>query len=85
MLAANLVHHADILKVAHHGSATSSTENFLKMVSPKLAIISVGKNNKYNLPNLGVLERYARLQIPIIRTDERGTIEITIDKTSFSY
>ncbi len=85
MMNNGLVRHADILKVAHHGSATSSTEDFLKALSPKLAVISVGKNNKYNLPNPGVIERFKYLNIPILRTDEKGTIEISVFLDHFSY
>lgn len=48
---------SDILKVAHHGSKTSSVESFLKLVQPKLALIGVGKNNDFGHPNEGVLER----------------------------
>ena len=46
-----------ILKVAHHGSKTSSTEDFLKAVSPQIALIGVGKNNKFGHPNDNILER----------------------------
>lgn len=48
---------ATVLKVAHHGSKTSSTEDFLKCVKPKIALIGVGQNNKFGHPNKIVLER----------------------------
>ena len=48
---------ATILKVAHHGSATSSTEELLEKISPKIALIGVGKNNAYGHPNLDVIKR----------------------------
>ena len=51
---------SDILKVAHHGSDTSSQEKFLDLVSPNDSIVSVGKNNSYNLPSLEVVERLKR-------------------------
>lgn len=85
MLGTGFIRPVDILKVGHHGSATSSTESFLKALSPKLAVISVGRNNTYNLPNPGVIDRFKRLGIPVVRTDQHGTIEITITKNSFSY
>ena len=54
---------ATILKVAHHGSITSSTEEFLKSVKPKIALIGVGKNNKFGHPNEEVLERLNSLRV----------------------
>lgn len=48
---------ATILKVAHHGSKTSSTEEFIEAVNPKIALIGVGKNNKFGHPNEEVIER----------------------------
>jgi len=66
--------HADILKVGHHGSNTSSSYQFLKTVSPKEAIISVGVNNRYNHPNADVIARLNNLNIKIRRTDREGTI-----------
>ncbi|WP_126123825.1 ComEC/Rec2 family competence protein, partial [Staphylococcus epidermidis] len=47
----------DILKVGHHGSRTSSSELFIKDIEPKISLISSGKNNKYHLPNLDVIQR----------------------------
>jgi len=67
---------ADILKVAHHGSKTSSTIEFLKAVSPKIALIGVGENNKFGHPNSEVIERLKSLGTVIYRTDEMGEISI---------
>ena len=53
---------ADILKVAHHGSKTSSTEELLECVRPKIALIGVGKNNKFGHPNEEVIERLELLR-----------------------
>lgn len=50
-----------VLKVPHHGSKTSSTEEFLNAVKPKIALIGVGKNNNFGHPNLEVLKRLERL------------------------
>jgi competence protein ComEC len=69
---------ADILKVPHHGSKTSSTEAFLAAISPELAIIQVGGDNRYGHPNEEVLRRFSALQIPILRTDEIGDIVIEL-------
>lgn len=49
--------HSTVLKVAHHGSKTSSTEEFIETVKPKIAIIGVGENNLYGHPNVDVLTR----------------------------
>lgn len=68
---------ADILKIAHHGSKTSSTEEFLKKVNPKIALIGVGKNNKFGHPNKNVIERIKNNKIKIFRTDENGEISIS--------
>ena len=65
---------SDVLKVGHHGSKTSTSEKFLGLVNPGLAIISAGKNNKYGHPHQEVTERLAKFEIPALRTDEKGTI-----------
>lgn len=65
----------DVLKVAHHGSKYSSDFNFLKAVSPKVAVIEVGKNS-YGHPTSEVLERLANLKIEVFRTDKDGIIKI---------
>lgn len=65
---------ADILKVAHQGSKTSSLPEFIEEVSPSLAVISVGKDNIYNHPSDEVLARFEREEIPIKRTDLDGDI-----------
>ena len=70
---------SDVLKVGHHGSKTSTSEKFLGLVNPGLAIISAGKNNKYGHPHKEVTERLAKFEIPTLRTDEKGTIIIKSD------
>ena len=62
----------DVLKVGHHGSKTSSSENFINEISPKYSIISVGKNNRYGHPNKEVLSNLE--QSKIYRTDQDGSI-----------
>lgn len=66
----------DVLKIGHHGSNTSSSLSFLKATSPKLAIISVGKNNRYNHPNEEVLTKLQQERIPFLATSSSGTITI---------
>lgn len=67
----------DILKIAHHGSKTSSTEEFLETVKPKIALIGVGPNNNFGHPNKNVIERIKNNKIEIFRTDENGEIGIS--------
>ena len=67
-----------VLKVAHHGSKSSSTQKFLEMVNPKIALIGVGKNNNFGHPNDEVLERLTSLGTKIYRTDLNGEITIIV-------
>lgn len=66
----------DILKVGHHGSSTSTGINFLDATSPRLALISVGENNRYNHPNKEVLNNLEINTIPYLMTKDSGTITI---------
>jgi competence protein ComEC len=70
---------SDVLKIAHHGSKTSSSEDFLKEVSPEIAVISVGKDNSYGHPTQEVLENLNKYGIKVLRTDEAGDIKIISD------
>ena len=67
---------ADVLKVGHHGSKTSSSNSFINTVNPKYAIISAGKDNKYNLPSKTIIDRLNKKNIITYRTDNDGTIII---------
>ena len=71
---------SDILKVAHHGSKTSTTEKFLELVDSNIAVIGVGGNNKFGHPNEGVIERLKECGNLIYRTDKIGEIIISINK-----
>lgn len=70
---------SEVLKIGHHGSKYSSSNEFLDKVNPKYAIISVGKNNSYGHPNIETLNNLKTRNIEIYRTDELGTILITSD------
>ena len=72
---------SDILKLPHHGSKTSTSYNFLKAVNPKIAIISVGEDNRYKHPSKEVLERIKDLIV--YRTDKDGDIQILTDGVLF--
>ena len=70
---------ADVLKVGHHGSTSSTNYNFLKKVNPKIAVISVGENNDYGHPKEKILEKLKEIKAKIYRTDLNGNIVITTD------
>lgn len=64
----------DVLKAGHHGSKGSSSPEFLAHLEPKIALISAGKNNRYQHPHKETMERFSDRQIKIFRTDEQGAI-----------
>lgn len=68
----------DVLKVGHHGSTTSTSQNFLNQIKPTYAVISVGKDNDYGHPSKKILERLRKSEAEILRTDECGTIEVIV-------
>jgi competence protein ComEC len=70
---------ATVLKSPHHGSKTSSGEIFLEAVDPQVAVISVGAENRFGHPSPEVLARYAERGLPVLRTDQHGTIEFVTD------
>ncbi|HJQ19157.1 MAG TPA: DNA internalization-related competence protein ComEC/Rec2 [Gemmatimonadaceae bacterium] len=72
---------ADILKVAHHGSNTSTTQAFLDSVRPRLALVSVGTGNIYGHPSAAVLRSLAAHGAVSLRTDHNGTIVVRTDGT----
>ena len=69
-----------ILKVGHHGSKTSTSLDFLKAVSPKIALIGVGQNNNFGHPNDQILERLQSNGVKVFRTDEDGEISIVVNR-----
>ena len=74
----------DVLKVGHHGSNTSTSEEFLNEVSPIYGVIMVGKNNTYGLPKSNIVERLNKANVKLYRTDENGTIEMSSDGNKIS-
>lgn len=70
---------ADILKVAHHGSKTSTTLEFLNAVKPKYSIIGVGKENKFGHPSNITIQNLKKINTKIYRTDEMGEIMIKVN------
>jgi competence protein ComEC len=71
----------DLLKVAHHGSKTSTTEAFLRAVAPRRAWISAGRGNSYGHPAYPILRRLERQRIQILRTDLHGQVQIRFPPT----
>ena len=73
---------ADILKVGHHGSITSTSDDFLKLIMPRMALIGCGKNNKFGHPNQFILNKLSAIGCKIYRTDLNGEISICIDENA---
>jgi len=73
---------ADVLKVGHHGSSTSTSAKFLEYVSPKYAIISVSKDNKFNFPKSDVIARLETVGASIMTTAKLGSIVMSVDAKS---
>ncbi|HEY3040868.1 MAG TPA: ComEC/Rec2 family competence protein [Pyrinomonadaceae bacterium] len=71
--------HADVVKVAHHGSKTSSIESFIAAAQPSFAIISVGQTSIFGHPNKGVVERWKASGAQLLTTGTSGTITVTTD------
>lgn len=84
MLKAGYSLKTDVLKVGHHGSNTSSTTAFLAKVSPKYAIISVGKGNTYGHPAQTTLDKLVNIGAKVYRTDQLGTIVVESDGSKIS-
>jgi beta-lactamase superfamily II metal-dependent hydrolase len=70
---------SEVLKIGHHGSDTSSSDIFLDMITPEVAVIQVGKDNRYNHPNFRVLRSLQDRNIPVLRNDELGDIKLLSD------
>jgi competence protein ComEC len=70
---------SDVVKVAHHGSKTSSTAAFVSMTHPSLAIISVGRHSRFGHPNMEVVERWRASGAEVMTTGQRGTITVVTD------
>lgn len=76
---------ADVLKVGHHGSSSSSSKTFLKAVSPKYAVISCGDDNSYGHPHEETLENLKSVGATVYRTDLSGSILCTSDGQSIDF
>jgi competence protein ComEC len=78
-----LIGDTDVLKVGHHGSKTSTSDLLMKVASPEISVVSVGKNNNYRHPNPQVLAKLEAFGTQILRTDERGDVVVKTDGQSY--
>lgn len=76
---------ADVYKVAHHGSRSASTQEFLNAVRPKYAVISCGEGNSYGHPHAEVLNRLRSMGVEVFRTDEQGSIIASSDGENITW
>jgi len=79
LIARGLALDSDVLKVGHHGSKTSSAEEFIEKVLPEIAVISAGKNNRYGHPHQQTLDTLEKYGVETLRTDINGDIKIISD------
>ena len=75
----------DVLSVGHHGSASSTTWDFLAATSPSYAVISCGIDNQYHHPSADTMGRLSDMEIPVFRTDKQGTIIAVSDGTNITW
>jgi len=75
----------EVFQASHHGSYTGNSKEFLEAMSPEIIVISCGMKNRYNHPSKSVIELYKKMNIPVYRTDELGTIVMTTDGTKYSF
>jgi competence protein ComEC len=76
---------ADVLKLSHHGSTTSSSEGFMDQVDPEYGVISCGKNNDYGHPHKEILDMLKKRNIKVLRTDQLGTIVAVSDGSKVTF
>ena len=81
LLASDFDLESEVLKAGHHGSKTSSCLEFISAVSPRYGVISAGKDNKFNHPNLRVLKNFEKKEIPVLQTMGNGEIVFQSDGT----
>jgi beta-lactamase superfamily II metal-dependent hydrolase len=70
----------DLIKVPHHGSKSSSSEDFVSLTRPEVAVMTVGRRNPYHHPSDEVVERYEKIGALICRTDLDGAVTIAVKK-----
>jgi len=83
LLSDGLLDDVDLLKVAHHGSKSSTTADFLKVIRPEISVVSVGKNNSYGHPSPQIIDLLEETGSLILRTDESGSVHIVSDGKNY--
>lgn len=76
---------ADVMKAGHHGAKNANNENLLELVTPDIVVISCGTGNKYGHPTAEALERFAKFDAKILRTDTMGTVTLFSDGEALTY
>jgi competence protein ComEC len=72
---------ANVMLVPHHGSRTSSTEDFIRQVQPQFALLPVGYRNRYGFPKLEIVERYLQQNVTLLDTAQHGAIQFYVDSS----
>ena len=85
MLSSGLPLSADVLKLGHHGSSSSTSDDFLSAVDPTWAVISCAEGNKYGHPHAETMNKLRAAGVSVFRTDEQGTITATTDGTTITW
>ncbi|MBS4205284.1 MBL fold metallo-hydrolase [Bacillus sp. FJAT-49754] len=85
MISKKVLSKVDVLKVSHHGAKGATSKEFLNIVKPKYAVISVGKGNRYNHPTSETLNRLNTAQTKVYRTDKQGTIKATSNGSTINF
>ena len=85
MLSSGLPLSADVLKLGHHGSSSSTSDDFLSAVDPTWAVISCAEGNKYGHPHAETMNKLRAAGVSVFRTDDQGTITATTDGTTITW
>lgn len=85
LLESRIDFNCDVIKIGHHGSITSTTEDFLKIAKPQYAVISVAAKNNYGLPDPEILSRLEKREIKLYRTDLNGEIDVEVTETELVF
>ena len=85
LAAAAKIKPADVLKVAHHGSNFAASPLFLKQAKPRLAVISVGADNRYGHPGRDAVQRLQAAGAKVLRTDKLGAVKVCFDEVRLQW
>ena len=85
LLESRIDFNCDVIKIGHHGSITSTTEDFLKIAKPQYAVISVAAKNNYGFPDPEILNRLEKREIKLYRTDLNGEIDVEVTETELVF